>query len=82
MNNQPYSSRAFVSLREVASYIGVSALTVRRYLSDPDPLVSYKIGRRRVFKLSDVDAWIERRRAKPAVDVTSIVDNFLDRRGR
>lgn len=55
----------WVSVAEVIKHTGLSRATINRQLREcPEPLPSKKIGGRRLYQLSAVDAWL-RRRGRP-----------------
>ncbi len=65
------SDDRYLTLRELASYAGVSLNTLRRRLVDPvRPLPHYRVGARIVVKRSEYDRWMEAGR----VDLASFVD--------
>lgn len=50
----------YVSLKELASYSGMSERTLRTYLTyAAHPLPHYHIGRRVLVKRSEFDAWMQ-----------------------
>ena len=58
----------YLSLTQLADYSSLSVRLLKKYLADPDhPLKSHLLGRRRLVKVSDFDAWLEEtgRRAAP-----------------
>lgn len=50
-----------ITTRQLAEYLGtsVNSLTVMRYMGTLD-IPSYKLGRYYRYKMSDVEAWLER----------------------
>jgi predicted DNA-binding transcriptional regulator AlpA len=68
----------YLTLRGLADYSKIAPSTLRAYLRDPEhPLPAYQLGGRLLFRVSEVDAWIARRRYRPRVDVDAIVANVL-----
>jgi excisionase family DNA binding protein len=64
-------SEPWVSVDEVSRHLGVAKDTIYRWIGTRD-LPAHRVGRLWKFKLSDVDAWVERggagnehRRARP-----------------
>lgn len=51
-----------LTVKETSAYLNVDPVTVYRYMNLYH-LPSYKLGGRRLFRQSDVDAWIESRKA-------------------
>ena len=52
----------YIGERETASTIGVTVDTLRNRLAAGSAPPFYKIGREKVFRLDEVDAWIRRAR--------------------
>lgn len=50
--NEPW-----VSLEEVATYLGVNKDTVRNWIKKTD-IPAHKIGRQWKFKISEIDKWV------------------------
>ena len=48
----------WVSLEEVAAYLGVNKDTIRNWIKKSD-IPARKIGRKWKFKLSEVDEWVK-----------------------
>lgn len=48
----------WVSLEEVAEYLGVTKDTIRNWIKKTD-IPAHKIGRQWKFKLSEVDEWVK-----------------------
>ncbi len=55
---QLQNTEPWVSLEEVAEYLGVNKDTVRNWIKKTD-IPAHKIGRKWKFKLSEVDEWIK-----------------------
>lgn len=79
-NITPKETAAAASLREKLGYIDEQALfglfditwgTGRNRQSAGSLPPHYKVGREKLYKLSEVDAWIKRRRVTRAQDVGS-----------
>jgi hypothetical protein len=45
-----------------AAELGVVPRTIENWCNLPDPIPSYRIGGRRMFKLEATEAWLERQR--------------------
>ncbi len=56
-----------LSPEELAAYLAVPLATVYRWRSRRDGPASYRVGRHVRYKLEDVEAWLEGRRADPAL---------------
>jgi excisionase family DNA binding protein len=56
----------YVGQEEVAVLLGISAPTLRNRLSLGTAPPSYKVGNRHLFKVSELNAWITRRRVNRA----------------
>lgn len=52
------NTEPWVSLEEVASFIGVNKDTVRNWIKKTD-IPAHKIGRQWKFKLSEIDEWVK-----------------------
>lgn len=48
---------------QAARYVGKSVRWLQRLLESPNPPPSFKIGKSRLFKKSELDAWLEGFRA-------------------
>jgi excisionase family DNA binding protein len=64
--NEAMSDR-WLSLAEIASYLGVSKDSVYRWIETRD-MPAQKIGRQWKFKVTEVDAWIRSGKANVAAD--------------
>lgn len=51
--NEPW-----VSLEEVAAFLGVNKDTIRNWIKKTD-IPAHRVGRQWKFKLSEVDAWVK-----------------------
>ncbi len=52
------NTEPWVSLEEVASFIGVNKDTVRNWIKKTE-IPAHKIGRQWKFKLSEIDEWVK-----------------------
>lgn len=52
---------------DLAVYLAVPLATIYRWRSRRDGPASYRVGRHVRYKLEDVEAWLEGRRAEPAL---------------
>jgi hypothetical protein len=69
---------AYLSLKQVSAYGGLSVRTLRGYLTHAvHPLPHFRIGGRVLVRRSDYDAWAARFRVVPAERVTDLVDGLL-----
>lgn len=48
----------YISLRETCTYLGVSDDTIMKWIKEKE-MPAYKIERRWLFKVSEVDTWIK-----------------------
>jgi excisionase family DNA binding protein len=55
----------FITDVEIAAELKVRRRTVNEYCRQPDGLPYVKVGGRRLFRRSDVDAWLERKTVRP-----------------
>lgn len=56
----------YVGEQEVCVLLGISTPTLRNRLSIGTAPPSYKVGNKHLFKVSELDAWIRRRRVNRA----------------
>ena len=69
---------AYLPLRRLSSYSGLSVRTLRVYLSHPiHPLPCYRIGGKVLVRRSEYDSWASRFRANVAPAVDRVVDDVL-----
>jgi excisionase family DNA binding protein len=54
----------YLTREEAADYLGVSLGHLAELLKEPNPLPAFRLGRRLVFRSSDIDRWIEIFRVK------------------
>lgn len=58
----------FITLDQLAGEVGMSRKTLQNRISSGAPMPpSYKIGRQRLFKRDEVDAWIEQSRVETSL---------------
>jgi predicted DNA-binding transcriptional regulator AlpA len=63
----------FLSMNGVLGYLSLSRRMVQNLLGDPlDPLPSYRIGSKLLFRRSEIDAWMSRRRNRKATAVADL----------
>lgn len=56
-----HTETGLMSKTQTAEYLGISMSMLEQAVSaEENPIPSYKIGRRRMFRKSKVDAWLER----------------------
>lgn len=55
----------FLSKKELAEYLGLSVFTVDAWVSERREIPFVKMGRRVMFDLNDVLAWIESNKMQP-----------------
>ena len=67
----------YLTLSKVAARLNLSTRTIRTRVGDSsDPLPAYRIGGRLLFRWSEVEAWLDRRRVRP-VDTKRLVEAYL-----
>ena len=49
----------YLTRDEAAEYLGVSLSHLAEILREPNPLPVFRLGRRLVFRSSEIDRWIE-----------------------
>lgn len=54
-----------MSKREIAAYLSLSHYTIDAWVSQRREIPFIKMGRRVLFDISDIEAWIERQKVKP-----------------
>lgn len=55
---------ALVPIVRLAELFTCEVSTIHEYRRGPDPIPAYLLGRELRFRLSEVEAWMQRRRAK------------------
>lgn len=76
----PLESDAYLSLKTLSGYSGLSVRTLRGHLtSAAHPLPHYRVGGKLLVKRSEFDAWIARFRdaGKPTVNIDELTDQVL-----
>ena len=68
MAKQPITP-AFWSLAETAAYLGIPTGTLYNWVHRGEGPRSYKVGRSRKYRPTDVDAWLELRAEEPREQV-------------
>lgn len=69
---------AYLPLRTLSSYSGLSIRTLRGYLSHPaHPLPCYRIGGKLLVRRSEYDSWALRFRSNVAPAVDRVVDDVM-----
>ena len=58
-------SREVMNIREAAQYLGISADTLYKYVSE-EKIPAFKLGNRWKFKKTILDAWMERQSTNAA----------------
>lgn len=59
------SGKRFLSKYEIAAYLSLSRYTIDAWVSQRREIPFIKMGRRVLFDISDIEAWIERQKVKP-----------------
>lgn len=57
--------REFLSKREVAELLGISIFTIDAWVSQRREIPFVRMGRRILFDIRDVRAWVEKRKVNP-----------------
>jgi hypothetical protein len=69
---------AYLPLKVLAEYAGLSVRTLRSYLAAPShPLPCFRIGGKIVVKRSEYDAWVDRFRVAATDTVDALVAETL-----
>ncbi len=70
---------AYLPLKVLAAYSGLSVRTLRAYLADRTrPLPHFRIGGKILVRRSDFDAWaLQFDATRPATDVAALVDDVI-----
>jgi len=66
--------KGYLNKEEASQYTGLSVRTLENYLHQ---IPHYRIGRRVLFKPSDLDSWLEKFRREPGNNVNEIVEDIL-----
>lgn len=70
----------YLNLSSLSKRLGLSPRTLRSRISDPvRPLPAYRIGGKLLFRLREVEAWVEQCAVRP-VDVDALVQDILGHR--
>lgn len=64
--NRGVEHEQFLTTEQVAEYLGVPAPSVRQWQYRGKGPRSYKIGRHRRYRMSDVDTWVEQQASADA----------------
>lgn len=75
--------KAYLSVQETATYIGISERTIRNWLSDPiSPLPHYRVGiTGRIIRINrhEIDNWLQNFKvAENGLRIDSIVDDLIE----
>jgi excisionase family DNA binding protein len=57
--------KRFLNKKELAGYLGVSVYTIDSWVSQRQEIPFVKMGRRVMFDLKDIEAWIEKHKTNP-----------------
>jgi excisionase family DNA binding protein len=49
----------YLTREEVAQYLGISLAHLAILLKEPNPLPTFRLGRRLVFRVSEIDGWLD-----------------------
>jgi excisionase family DNA binding protein len=60
--------QTYLTREQAAEYLHVSIGHLAVLVKEPNPLPVFRLGRRLVFRSSDIDEWIENFRVKHSVD--------------
>jgi len=73
------TSMHFIDLAELSHRLSLSRRTLRKCMSDPvDPLTGYRIGGKLIFSLTEIAAWVNRRRIE-SIDVNELASELLEK---
>ena len=67
----------YMGLKEGAAYLSMSERTFRSHF---EQMPRFKVGGKWLFKKSELDAWMERKRVRPE-EVEGVVDSVLGKMG-
>ena len=74
----PVREDAYLPLRALSTYAGLSVRTLRTYLAHPScPLPCYRIGGKVLVRRSEFDQWARQFRAVPSSKVETLVTEAL-----
>lgn len=51
--------KQWISIEELAEYLGISAVTIRFWIRSGKDIPAVRIGRQWRFRISDIDEWIK-----------------------
>jgi excisionase family DNA binding protein len=54
--------KKYLTREEAAEYLGISLGQLAVLLKEPNPLPVFRLGRRLVFRASEIDSWLDRYR--------------------
>jgi excisionase family DNA binding protein len=54
----------YLTREQAADYLGISLGHLAELLKEPNPMPVFRLGRRLVFRTTDIDQWIESFRVK------------------
>jgi excisionase family DNA binding protein len=58
----------YLTREQAAEYLGISLGHLAELLKEPNPLPVFRLGRRLVFRSSEIDRWIDNFRVKRAAE--------------
>jgi len=61
--------KRFLNKKELASYLGISIYTIDSWVSQRKEIPYVKMGRRVMFDFKDVEAWLEKHKINPVVNL-------------
>jgi excisionase family DNA binding protein len=68
----------YCDLKTLAAHLGISTRTIRNWVYADPPLPAYQPGGKLLFKLTEVDNWLEQHRVNPnASDSNGIMESVL-----
>lgn len=74
----PQTDDAYLPLRELSRYAGLSVRLLRGYLRDATgPLPHYRVGGKVLVRRSEYDAWARRFRCAGTATVDAMVDDLV-----
>lgn len=59
------NEKRFLNKKELAGYLGISVYTIDSWVSQRQKVPFVRMGRRVMFDLKDIEAWIEKHKTNP-----------------
>jgi excisionase family DNA binding protein len=68
--------QAYMDLKQASVYSTLSVPTLRNHIASGN-LPSFKVGGKRIIRISEFDQWIEHHRVKHKADINGVVDDIV-----